>query len=49
VEEAEGLPKDAPGVDVERKQIVYLEVTDERTGDSVMMMPLVESALQRCR
>jgi len=36
-------------VDVETKQIVSLEVTDERTGDSVMLVPLVEGALQRCR
>lgn len=32
-------------MDVETKQIVALEVTDERTGDSVMLVPLVEDAL----
>ena len=36
-------------VDVETKRIVSLEVTDERTGDSVMLVPLVEQAQARCR
>ena len=31
-------------VDVESKQIVALVVTDERTGDSPMLIPLVEQA-----
>jgi IS5 family transposase len=36
-------------VDVETKQIVALEVTDERTGDGVMLVPLVEQARRRCQ
>ena len=36
-------------VDVETKQIVAMEVTDERTGDSVMLVPLVEQAETHCR
>ena len=36
-------------VDVETKQIVAMEVTDERTGDGVMLVPLVEQARRRCQ
>jgi IS5 family transposase len=35
-------------VDVEKKQIVSMEVTDERTGDGVMLVPLVTQARRRC-
>jgi len=35
-------------VDVETKQIVAMEVTDERTGDGRMLVPLVEQAQRRC-
>jgi hypothetical protein len=44
-----GLLKIHLAVDVETKQIVAMEVTDERTGDSVMLVPLVEQAGSRCR
>lgn len=36
-------------VDVETKQIVSMEVTDERTGDGGMLEPLVEQAEKHCR
>jgi hypothetical protein len=36
-------------VDVETKQIVAMEVTDERTGDGRMLKPLVEQAQRHCR
>jgi len=35
-------------VDVETKQIVAMEVTDEGTGDGRMLVPLVEQAQRRC-
>jgi len=36
-------------VDVGTKQVVAMEVTDERTGDGRMLKPLVEQAEERCR
>lgn len=36
-------------VDVKTKQIVSMEVTDERTGDGGMLKPLVEQAERHCR
>ena len=36
-------------VDVKTKQIVALEVTDERIGDGRMLEPLVEQAEEHCR
>jgi len=36
-------------VDVKTKQIVAMEVTDERAGDGGMLKPLVEQAERRCR
>jgi len=36
-------------VDVETKQIVAMEVTDERTGDGGMLKPLVKKADKHCR
>jgi hypothetical protein len=36
-------------VDVKTKQIVAIEVTDERIGDSKMLKPLVEQAQRHCR
>jgi hypothetical protein len=35
-------------VDVRTRQIVAMEVTDERTGDGRMLVPLVEQAQRRC-
>jgi hypothetical protein len=35
-------------VDVETKQIVVLEVSDERTGDGGLLVPLVEQARRGC-
>ena len=35
-------------VDVETRQIVSMEVTDERTGDGGLLVPLVEQARRRC-
>ena len=36
-------------VDARTKQIVAMEVTDERTGDGRMLKPLVEGAETHCR
>jgi len=36
-------------VDVDSKQIVALEVTDERTGDAPVLVPLVEKAGKHCK
>ena len=36
-------------VDIKTKQIVAMEVTDERTGDGRMLKPLVEQAEEHCR
>ena len=35
-------------VDVETRQMVAMEVTDEGTGDGRMLVPLVEQAQRRC-
>lgn len=44
-----GFLKIRIAVDVKTKQIVAMEVTDERTGDGRMLEPLVEHAEMYCR
>jgi hypothetical protein len=44
-----GFPKIHVAVDVKTKQIVALEVSDERAGDGGLLVPLVEQTKKYCR
>lgn len=48
VEKWRGFLKIHLAIDVKTKQIVAMEVTDERTGDGGMLKSLVEQAERRC-